>query len=483
MASDSFSGVVALILSVADQHKATTAQHLSSALVSKETKQVLESSSPDELLSCVQLQLDAREHQLGVLYILDSVVSRKKAGDGTVSSSSSLSLSFASTSSPLAIELTRLAIGFLQAARPNDYMCTNPAWSKKLCSLCVAVAKVAVSEHIKAAILPLCNGLECLTQGNVERITPLNSVLIELCVVCKCYTTAVGLMGDMPSLYEPERFGTKLRDLLGYFVHSGTALLALKRYEDSADMFKGALMMPLSTPHPLITTAAKKYLLACVIFWGEEGSMPPYMSGTVKKTMMQDIPDYQGLVQRAFALRFDCEAKMGVSALREYIKEKDSTWRADGNEALVAFIAENTAHKMTLKRFVKTYTAVPKDVLMNSLGVGSSTELDAVVIKFCMVNGAAAVRIDDEAGVVHFDDQSEKLDMLTMQKLMKLIQQTVDAKKAVDEDWLKIETSDLFRKHTAMGRAGVEGGRGDRMKKGPGMVMREGSMTMSGDYR
>jgi len=84
------------------------------------------------------------------------------------------------------------------------------------------------------------------------------------------------------------------------------------------------------------------------------------------------------------------------------------------------------------------------------------------------------VRIDDEENVVHFDVALDEVNGMTMRKLMQLIQKATAAKKAVDEDWVAIETSDVFRK---MNRS--DGGRGERLKKGM-MMAREGpSIDMS----
>jgi len=477
--STDFSAVLAAIMSVPEQYKAASGHQMSEVLTSKDARQTLEGSSPDELLSCAQTELDARDHQIGFLCVLESVASRKKVRDGPWS--------------PLAAELARLASGFLAAARPSDYMGTCPVWSKKLCSLCVSLARQAIAaanavqsprvDEAKASILPLCSGLECLTQGDVQRITPLHAVLIELCVVTKCYAKAVGLMGPMPSLYEPERFGTKLKDVLACFLHCGDALLSLKRYEEGLNMLKGALSMPLYASHPLATAAAKKYVLGSLIKWGELDDLPMYVSNVVRKTVSQEIPEYQGLVRQAETLRFDLTtpsaADSGVHpsahALHEYIVEKEATWKEDGNEALIAIIAADLYHTATLIRFLKTYTTMPKDVLMRALGVASAAELDAVVMKFSALESVTgAVRIDDEENVVHFDIALDEVNGMTMRKLMQLIQKATAAKKAVDEDWVAIETSDVFRKQ--MNRS--DGGRGERMKKG--MMAREGpSIDMS----
>jgi hypothetical protein len=458
MVDGEFSGVLATMLSLEQQHSAAAAQSLEKILAGKETQQALDATSPDELLSCVHTQLDVREHQLSVLCILGNVACREKVSNAPASL--------------LATELATLSFEFLASSRPTDFMASSPTWAKKLCAFCVRLGRVALEmassndnyrmDLAKASILPLCTALQCLLQGDLERITPLHSVLLEICVKTKCCTKAATLISPMPSLYDPERFETTLTDVLGYFLYGGDALLGLQRYEEALGMLTGAIVMPLPSRHELAMAALKKYVLVSLIIDGELRPMPPYTSPAVKKSLLQDIPDCFNLLQHAKALQFDKDADRSAQSLQRFIKDKHSTWEEDGNGGLAATIEANLYHRLTLKRYLKTYSVVPKEVLMKSLGVESPAELDAIVMKFAKPNQPLA-RIDDEAGVVRLEYCLTEESIPSMSSILELIQQTMAAKKAVDRDWLDIETSDLYRRQMLVNWG--DRGRGERVKK------------------
>ena len=77
--STDFSAVLAAIMSVPEQYKAASGHQMSEVLTSKDARQTLEGSSPDELLSCAQTELDARDHQIGFLCVLETF--RKHSGN------------------------------------------------------------------------------------------------------------------------------------------------------------------------------------------------------------------------------------------------------------------------------------------------------------------------------------------------------------------------------------------------------------------
>lgn len=446
--SDDFSGLLASILAVEQQNSRSAAiEPLSSTLAKRETKRVLDSASPDELLSCMQTQLNVREHQLGVLCILENVARRKNIGSAPLS--------------PLATELVSLACKLLSSCRPNDYISTSNVWSPKLCSLCVVIARVATAtgadgetSRVRMAISciePLCNGLECITQSNNRRLTPLNGELLELCVTTGAFTEAAALLGPMPTLFEPERYETDLKDVLKYFLRGSEVLLALKKYEEAMLLLTGAVVMPLFKPQPLATAALKKYVLTSLILDGELRELPEYTSSVIKRTMMQDIPDYANLVQRARSLRHEQDSENNGRELQSFIAETRDVWESDGNETLMSTIAEELRVKLTIERYMKTYTRVPKAMLMKAISVTSDTELDGAVRRFSSTE-CPLVHIDDKGDTVHFVHVSSADRVPPMSEVRELVRQAAEAKNAVDEDWLDIETSDLYRKAMIMGR-------------------------------
>ncbi len=449
---DDFSGLLASILSVERQYASSAATGpLSRTLAKAETSRVLDSTSPDELLSCTQTQLSTREHQLGMLCILENVAMRKKIGEAPLS--------------PLATELARLACELLASCRPTDYISTSEFWSPKLCSLCIVVAGVAKAAGAdggvsrvalaKSCVLPLCNGLACITHTNTRLLTPLNGNLLELCVTTGELTEAVAMLGPMPTVFEPERFETSLKDILGYFLYGSEALLALERYDEAMLMLTGAVVMPLFAPHALATAALKKYVLTSLILDGELRELPDYTSSVIKRAMMQDIPDYANLVRRARSLRYEQDSEENGRELQSYIADKQAVWMMDGNEMLMVTIADELRVKLTLKRYMKTYTTVPKAMLMKGIGVTSDAELDDAVRRCFTADHNELVRIDDGTDVVHFGHASPADRVPPMSEVRELVRQAAVAKNAVDEDWLDIETSDLYRKAMAIGRGEI----------------------------
>ena len=448
---DDFSGILASILSVEQQYSRSAAiEPLGSTLANRETKRVLDSTSPDELLSCMGTQLNTREHQLGVLCILENVSRRKKVGDAPLS--------------PLASELAGLACELLNSCRPKDYVSTSKVWSSKLCSLCVVIARVAKAAGAdggesrmtlaNSCIGPLRNGLDCITQSNNRRLTPLNGELLALCVTTRNFTEATTLLGAMPTVFEPERFETDLKHVLNYFLYGSEALLALKRYEEAMLMLTGAVVMPLFKPQPMATAALKKYVLTSLILDGELRELPEYTSSIIKRTMAQDIPDYANLVERARSLGREDGSEENGLVLQSFIAEKRDIWESDGNIELMSIISEELRIKLTLKRYMKTYTTVPKAMLMKGIGVTSDAELDAAVRRFSSAEHPS-VQVDNEADAVHFVHASSRDRLPPMSEIRELVRQAAEAKNAVDEDWLEIQTSDLYLKAMLMGRCEV----------------------------
>ncbi len=457
---DDFTGILASIRAVEQQYSRSAAiEPLGSTLTKRETKRVLDSTSPDELLSCAQTQLDAREHQLGVLCILENVSRRKKIGDAPLC--------------PLAMELACMACELLRSCRPTDYVSTSKIWSSKLCSLCMVIARVAQAAGAdgeasrmtmaSSCIGPLRIGLECITQSNNRRLTPLNGELLELCVTTGNVTDATALLDPMPSVYEPERFETGLKHVLKYFLYGSEALLALKRYEEAMLMLTGAVVMPLFKPQPMATAALKKYVLTSLILDGELRELPEYTSSVMKRAMAQDIPDYMNLVERAQSLRHEQGSEEHGQVLQSFIAERRDIWETDGNAELMSIISEELRVRLVLKRCMKTYTTMPKAMLMKGIGVTSDAALDAAVRTFSSSEHTlGSVQIDNEADAVHFAHASSGDRLPPMGEIRALVRQAVEAKIAVEEDWLDIQTSELYRKAMLMGRGEVMRKKGEK---------------------
>ena len=400
---------------------------LESLLSSTGTDDIVSRSNPYEILSVIESRLDPRSHQVGCLFLLNHVC---------LNHWSEL-LKGKQESTLLFTDFIRVACSFLSACRADDYIGYSTVSQQRLGSLCAGVGKLAISCEIpKVVICPLISGLQCMVHGKFERITPVSHLVLQACIMAKCYSKASTLLasqGKSLTVYEPRIYNTAESDILLYFYSAGLVHTGLKEYEKAFDMFLGVLVMPHVHLSDVTVDAAKKYIVISLILHGTMKHLPKYAPKIVVRNIFSECEEYMQLVEHMNSLHESNDATRRVD---EFVISRQETWVADGNLGLVNVLMSIQKHRV-LKKLGRIYTCIPKSRAASELGLEGSDSVDEVLLACA---DSLPARIDDTMDVICFEeDQNVK-----MRELLDLIQDCLHMKQAIDEDSHQIQCSPAF---------------------------------------
>lgn len=406
----------------------TAILELESFLCSKGVENLLKESNPFEILSLIESELDARNHQVGCLFLLDHVSVNHKSELAQETEGTTPSLLFS--------DFMRVACSFLGSCSMDDYIGYSSVSKKRLGSLCMGVGTLAVSCGIsKRVIVPLFSGLKCMVQGRWERITPVHHVVLQACLAARCYwkgETLLDRQGRALILHAPQVYNTTSDDVLLYFYCAGMIYTGLKQYEKALDMFVGVVVMPMFQVNDLMMDAMKKYILVSLIVHGAVKTLPSYTSNVIKRTLSSEYEEYMGLAEHVKML-VESGAAAVMREAEEYVRSRHETWKKDNNFGLVQIVMDQQKERV-LKRLCAMYTRMPKRHVAAELGLLDPDEVDKVLLKF---RGTVHASIDDIMGLVCFEDAEN----IRMKELLESIQQCLTMKQTVDEDSHQIQCS------------------------------------------
>ena len=192
-------------------------------------------------------------------------------------------------------------------------------------------------------------------------------------------------------------------DVLRYYYNAGCILAALKRFDDAANAFTGALAIPTSNVSAIQASAYKKLLLCQLLMRAPVRAISTRnVSQIVSRELEQSASAYQTL-QRALS--------QSSTRVADCLSENGETFRNERNGGLIKQISakhslsaltalSQTYSAMTLQQ-LKTFLKCPTDSALLSLlataPAGSGIRIDErrQVVRF---EQSAAARLDDFDG-------------------------------------------------------------------------------------
>ena len=265
-----------------------------------------------------------------------------------------------------------LSRDFLLSLKPGDYIGQSKACKKKVVQLCKAVGRIAIQLHKeKFAIKPILNGIECCTQGRIQRLTPIHSVVFQLCLMTECFSVAEKLLSHNGLIEYPEEYGLTSRDILLYFYYGGMICAGLGKYEKAMDMFVGAIVTPSVAVSAIVVEALKKYILVSLLLYGCLKQLPSYASGSVHKVMKSDCSEYLELAKHI-------EAAESIDA---FVQEHEHIWQTDGNFGLVKSISYSS-NRRVMENLGKIYSVIPMSKLREELSLVETERIDIQMLRY-----------------------------------------------------------------------------------------------------
>jgi COP9 signalosome complex subunit 3 len=386
---------------------------LEAMLSSRGTDSVLKQSSVLDILSVLEMsEVDAREHQVGYLFLLDHLCASTLKGhsEDTEDSDGVLSISRQ----------------FLLSCTSEDYIGYSELCKRRLVSLCLSLGELCLSlKEPKHGIIPLVAGLNCVLQGEANIITPIHQMIFKLCLASKCYSKGASIViSQPPMVMEPKVYGTSSADVLLYFYYGGMILTGLKRYGEALDMFVSALVTPAFQASVIAINAMKKYIVLSLLVHGEMKQPPPYTPAAVMKLIKTECEEYVDLADKV----------VNSGAVEEYVQEKEDLWRADGTFGLIKLVLQG-ARRRTLANLGDVYTCMPKEKVFDCLSLKLGDDLDREMLK-CAEDLAY---IDDSSGLVHFSEH--KPSSVSTERLLEMVENCLSVKRSVDFDMHTIACS------------------------------------------
>ena len=403
---------------------------LEAMLSSRGTDSVLKQSSVVDILSALEISpMDAREHQVGYLFLLDHLCASALKGQSEDTEDTK--------------RASAISRQFLLSCKSEDYIGYSELCKRRLVSLCMSVGEMCLSlKEPKRGIMPLVDGLNCVLQGEGKIVTPVHQIIFKLCLASKCYSKgACVVIGQPPMVVDPKVYGTSSADVLLYFYYGGMILTGLKRYEEALDMFLSTLVTPAFQASVITMNAMKKYIVLCLLVHGEMKQPPPYTSAAVMKLMKAECEEYVELADKV----------VNSGDVEEYVQAKEALWRADGTFGLIKLVLQD-ARRRALASLAAVYTCIPKEKVYNSLLLKLGDDFDKQMLK-CADDVAC---IDDSLGLVHFPEH--KPSSVSTERLLEMVERCLSVKRSVDFDMHTIVCSTEYikqqeRKHVPTTRA------------------------------
>lgn len=265
-----------------------------------------------------------------------------------------------------------LSRDFLLSMKPGDYIGQSKTCKKKIVQLCKAVGRVAIRLHKeKYAIKPLLNGIECCSHGRVQRLTPIHSVVFQLCLMTECLSVAEKLLSHNWLIECPEEYCLTSRDILLYFYYGGMICAGLRRYDKAMDMFVSAIVTPSVAVSAIVVEALKKYILVSLLVHGCLKQLPSYASGAVHKVMKSDCSEYLELAKHIEA----------AESIDVFVQEHEHVWQTDGNFGLVKAI-RNSRNPRVVENLGKIYSVIPISKIREELLLVETERIDIQMLRY-----------------------------------------------------------------------------------------------------
>ncbi|GMI76826.1 FUSCA 11, COP9 SIGNALOSOME SUBUNIT 3, CONSTITUTIVE PHOTOMORPHOGENIC 13 [Hibiscus trionum] len=315
-------------------------------------------------------QLDPSKHSLGYLYFLEACT----AGPVTQELASSYVLTIARFISSCVTEQIRLA--------PDKFI-----------SVCKRFKdQVLLLEEPLRGVAPMLTAIRKL-QSSSEHLTALHPEFLLLCLLSKCYKTALSILED--DIFEVDQ----PRDLFLFCYYGGMISIGQKQFRKALELLHNVVTAPMSTVNAIAVEAFKKYILVSLIHHGQfPTNLPKYASSVAQRNL-------KNLCQPYFELA-SSYSNGKIADLETYVEANKDKFESDNNLGLVKQ-AVSSMYKRNIQRLTQTYLTLSLQDIANRVQLNSPKEAEMHVLQM-IKDGEIYATINQKDGMVRFLEDPEQ---------------------------------------------------------------------------
>eukprot|EP00271_Cylindrocystis_brebissonii_P018242 TRINITY_DN5087_c0_g3_i1.p1 TRINITY_DN5087_c0_g3~~TRINITY_DN5087_c0_g3_i1.p1 ORF type:complete len:458 (-),score=92.02 TRINITY_DN5087_c0_g3_i1:773-2146(-) len=343
--------------------------------------------------------LDATHHSLGYLYIMEAQLT--------------------AVPSPVKPDVAIGAIiTFLNKCKANQIRLAP----EKFSSLCSKLRDLAVAQ--KEYLRPIAALGEAIRkiQPTPEHLTPQHAHFAQMCLLAKCYGTALPVLSEDLLEVDFKKTGLQTRDFLLYCYYGGMIYTGVKQYQRAIELFQHTLTAPTNAISAISVAAYKKYMLLSLIVNGTVPSFPKVTSIVVQRNLKQLSAPYH-----SFAVSY---SNRNPEELKESLATHEQAFKNDSNLGL-AKQAVASMYKRNIQRLTQTYLTLSLEDIARIVKLADTREAEMHVLKMIEA-GEIFASINQKDGMVRFLEDPEQYNSKEMgAKLDANIQQCIRLSKKV----------------------------------------------------
>ncbi|KAK9039603.1 hypothetical protein V6N11_014799 [Hibiscus sabdariffa] len=315
-------------------------------------------------------QLDPSKHSLGYLYFLEACT----AGPVTQEQASSFVLTIARFISSCVAEQIRLA--------PDKFI-----------SVCKRFKdQVLLLEEPLRGVAPMLTAIRKL-QLSSEHLTALHPEFLLLCLLSKCYKTALSILDE--DIFEVDQ----PRDLFLYCYYGGMISIGQKQFRKALELLHNVVTAPMSTVNAIAVEAFKKYILVSLIHHGQfPTNLPKYASSGAQRNLKTLCQPYVELASSY--------SNGKIADLETYVEANKDKFESDNNLGLVKQ-AVSSMYKRNIQRLTQTYLTLSLQDIANRVQLNSPKEAEMHVLQM-IKDGEIYATINQKDGMVRFLEDPEQ---------------------------------------------------------------------------
>jgi COP9 signalosome complex subunit 3 len=234
-------------------------------------------------------------------------------------------------------------------------------------------------------------------------LTSVHADLMYVCAKAHHYRAAIPVL-DVPVFsIDPKATGIEPMQYLEYFYFAGTICIGLKRFSQAVDLFQMGLTCPSQVLSAVQIETYKKYVLACLLAFGEFKDLPSSTSGVVAKHAERLCHPYKDFAQAC---------KQGVDQVNRVVADNHKVFVADKNFGLVKQTVQALVRRK-IQRLTSTYVTLSLSDIAVQANLGSPAEAEAHVAAM-IEDGAIFAKINQKDGMLSFLDDPEDYNTVEM---------------------------------------------------------------------
>ncbi|KAK1410046.1 hypothetical protein QVD17_36587 [Tagetes erecta] len=354
----------------------------------KQSEDVIRSQA-STFASCLT-RLDPSIHSLGYLYVLEACT----ASPVPVAQANELILPVVRFIDVCSVEQIRLA-------------------SDKFISVCKRLHELVMTLNAPLrAVGPLLTAIHKI-QPSPERLTPLHSDFLQVCLSSKCYKVGYSILeDDICEVDQP-------RDFFLYCYYGGMICIGQKRFSKALELFHKVVTAPMSTMNAIAVEAYKKYILVSLIYLRQfSANFPKYTSSVAQRNLKHLCQPY---VELANSYTYG-----NISKLEEYVQTNQDKFENGNNLGLVKQVV-SSMYKRNIQRLTQTYLTLSLQDIANTAQINTPKEAEMLVLEM-IEDGEIYATINQKDGMVRFLEDPEQYKTCEMiehidssiQRIMKL---------------------------------------------------------------